>query len=263
MKWEWEHETATIWICYLFEFALFRLHNLWFGICLKQLAIVNFQVFLCFGNSVASTRFLLQDEFNIQTTQCDNCIIVLSLFLLTQNECLCESESKTNPTLGRLQGFMFCLSQVACIFSIVACLVGSDELSEASQILSCCADMVYCTYVIFRYFPSNLFNNIHAWLTLWCLILIFLQGLCVYADATQAWNGQKRWSVWISTNGRATGAADVPLWSTCASSSRIPTCSLPARSRLPTCVLPASRLSPSLNRRLHFLCQSMWCCYSV
>ncbi|KAF2573299.1 hypothetical protein F2Q70_00001320, partial [Brassica cretica] len=75
------------------------------------------EVFLCFGNSVASTRFLLQDEFNIQTTKCDNCII----------------------------GFMFCLSQVACIFSIVACLVGSDELSEASQILSCCADMVYCT----------------------------------------------------------------------------------------------------------------------
>lgn len=37
------------------------------------------QVFLCFGNSVASTRFLLQDEFNIQTTQCDNCIIVLPL----------------------------------------------------------------------------------------------------------------------------------------------------------------------------------------
>lgn len=40
-----------------------------------------FQVFLCFGNSVASTRFMLQDEFNIQTTQCDNCIIVLSLSL--------------------------------------------------------------------------------------------------------------------------------------------------------------------------------------
>jgi hypothetical protein len=32
-------------------------------------------VFCCFGNSVASTRFLLQDEFNIQTTQCDNCTI--------------------------------------------------------------------------------------------------------------------------------------------------------------------------------------------
>uniref|UniRef100_A0A452YRW4 Uncharacterized protein n=1 Tax=Aegilops tauschii subsp. strangulata TaxID=200361 RepID=A0A452YRW4_AEGTS len=35
------------------------------------------EAFLCFGSSVASTRFLLQDEFNIQTTQCDNCIIVL------------------------------------------------------------------------------------------------------------------------------------------------------------------------------------------
>ncbi|CAL5433138.1 unnamed protein product [Camellia sinensis] len=75
------------------------------------------EVFLCFGNSVASTRFLLQDEFNIQTTQCDNCII----------------------------GFMFCLQQVACIFSIVAMIVGSQEIQEASQILSCLADMVYCT----------------------------------------------------------------------------------------------------------------------
>nr|VDD61718.1 unnamed protein product [Brassica oleracea] len=43
------------------------------------------------------------------------------------------------------QGFMFCLNQIACIFSLVACIVGSDELSEASQLLSCLADMVYCT----------------------------------------------------------------------------------------------------------------------
>ncbi|XP_073026818.1 uncharacterized protein [Primulina eburnea] len=75
------------------------------------------EAFLCFGNSVASTRFLLQDEFNIQTTQCDNCII----------------------------GFMFCLQQIACIFSIVAMIVGIEELSEASQILSCLSDMVYCS----------------------------------------------------------------------------------------------------------------------
>ncbi|URD86658.1 PLAC8 family, partial [Musa troglodytarum] len=75
------------------------------------------EVFLCFGNSVASTRFLLQDEFNIQTTQCDNCII----------------------------GFMFCLQQVACIFSIVAMIVGSREIQEASQILSCMSDIVYWT----------------------------------------------------------------------------------------------------------------------
>ncbi|KAG0457068.1 hypothetical protein HPP92_021897 [Vanilla planifolia] len=75
------------------------------------------EVFCCFGNSVASTRFLLQDEFNIQTTQCDNCII----------------------------GFMFCLQQVACIFSCIAMIVGSEEIQDAAQILNCLADFVYCT----------------------------------------------------------------------------------------------------------------------
>lgn len=40
---------------------------------------------------------------------------------------------------------MFCLQQIACIFSIVAMIVGSDEIQEASQLLSCLADMVYCT----------------------------------------------------------------------------------------------------------------------
>lgn len=39
------------------------------------------QVCCCFGNSVSSTRFLLQDQFNIKTTKCDNCIIVGSLSL--------------------------------------------------------------------------------------------------------------------------------------------------------------------------------------
>ncbi|XP_076939158.1 uncharacterized protein LOC143607677 isoform X3 [Bidens hawaiensis] len=75
------------------------------------------EVFFCFGNSVASTRFMLQDEFNIQTTKCDNCII----------------------------GFMVCLQQVACIFSIIACIVGSEELNEASQLLNCLADLVFCS----------------------------------------------------------------------------------------------------------------------
>ncbi|GLJ40352.1 hypothetical protein SUGI_0829810 [Cryptomeria japonica] len=75
------------------------------------------EVFLCFGNSVASTRFLLQDEFNIQTTKCDNFII----------------------------GFMLCLQQLACIFSIIAAIVGSDEIQAASQLLNCLSDGVYCT----------------------------------------------------------------------------------------------------------------------
>lgn len=75
------------------------------------------EVFLCFGNSVASTRFLLQDEFNIQTTKCDNFIIAFMLFL----------------------------QQLACICSLIACIVGNQELSEAAQIVRCLADMVYCT----------------------------------------------------------------------------------------------------------------------
>ncbi|XP_038875430.1 uncharacterized protein LOC120067891 isoform X1 [Benincasa hispida] len=75
------------------------------------------EVFCCFANSVASTRFMLQDEFNIQTTECDNCII----------------------------GFMLCLSQLACICSIIACLLGSEELQEASDMVSCLSNLVYCT----------------------------------------------------------------------------------------------------------------------
>eukprot|EP00249_Psilotum_nudum_P010483 c22565_g2_i2 orf=1-702(-) len=75
------------------------------------------EVWCCFPNSVQSTRFMLQDEFNIQTTRCDNCII----------------------------GFMFCLQQIACIFSIIAAIVGSEEIETASQLLSCLSDGVYCT----------------------------------------------------------------------------------------------------------------------
>ncbi|CAN4108992.1 unnamed protein product [Withania somnifera] len=75
------------------------------------------EVFLCFANSVASTRFMLQDEFNLQTTKCDNCII----------------------------GFMFCLQQLACICSLIACLTGSEEIHDAAQLLNCLSDVVYCT----------------------------------------------------------------------------------------------------------------------
>ncbi|WOG85819.1 hypothetical protein DCAR_0105012 [Daucus carota subsp. sativus] len=75
------------------------------------------EVFCCFANSVVSTRFLLQDQFNIHTTECDNCII----------------------------GFMVCLQQLACICSLIAMVAGSEEISEASQLLNCISDWVYCT----------------------------------------------------------------------------------------------------------------------
>jgi hypothetical protein len=59
---------------YFVLYNYYFVHNFSFCFC----GFLHFvQVFCCFGNSVASTRFLLQDEFNIQTTQCDNCIIVL------------------------------------------------------------------------------------------------------------------------------------------------------------------------------------------
>ncbi|KAH9719466.1 plac8 family protein [Citrus sinensis] len=54
-------------------------------------------------------------------------------------------ESKCPEICLATEGFMFCLSQLACIFSLVACIVGSDELQEASQILNLLADLVYCT----------------------------------------------------------------------------------------------------------------------
>uniref|UniRef100_M8C009 Uncharacterized protein n=1 Tax=Aegilops tauschii TaxID=37682 RepID=M8C009_AEGTA len=43
------------------------------------------------------------------------------------------------------QSFMFCLQQLACICSLVACIVGNQELSEASQAISCVSDAVYWT----------------------------------------------------------------------------------------------------------------------
>ncbi|CAN4127331.1 unnamed protein product [Withania somnifera] len=69
----------------------------------------------CFGNSVSSTRFLLQDEFNIRTTKYDNCI----------------------------NAFMIVLSQLAYLCRILACLTGDEELAEAAHILTCISDMVY------------------------------------------------------------------------------------------------------------------------
>ncbi|KAM3321714.1 hypothetical protein P3S67_002865 [Capsicum chacoense] len=73
------------------------------------------EVCCCFVNSVSSTRFLLQDQFNIKTTKCDNCII----------------------------GFMIVLSQLACLCRIVACLTGDEDIAEAAHILTCISDMVY------------------------------------------------------------------------------------------------------------------------
>ncbi|KAL7238940.1 hypothetical protein ACSBR2_004936 [Camellia fascicularis] len=60
---------------------------------------------------------------------------------LHQHVSCCKMSSTYRPH----RGFMLCLQQLACIFSLVACITGIDELQEASQILSCFSDLVYCT----------------------------------------------------------------------------------------------------------------------
>ncbi|MCO5563005.1 hypothetical protein L7F22_016641 [Adiantum nelumboides] len=72
------------------------------------------EVMCCFPFSVHSTRFLLQDEFNIKTTKCDNCIIAFAIFL----------------------------RRAACIFRVFAAFV--PNLRDASRLLTHLANGVYC-----------------------------------------------------------------------------------------------------------------------
>lgn len=75
------------------------------------------EVCCCFAQSVAATRWAIQDELRLQTTQCDNCII----------------------------GTMICASYFACLCSIAACLTGSDEINQLAQVLDCVADILWCS----------------------------------------------------------------------------------------------------------------------
>eukprot|EP00775_Hariotina_reticulata_P001270 gene1270-1610_t len=75
------------------------------------------EVFFCFAQSVASTRWMIQDELRIQNTECDNCII----------------------------GTMIAMQYLACCCSIAACLSGSDEINDLAQLLDCVADVLWCS----------------------------------------------------------------------------------------------------------------------
>ena len=66
--------------CLNFRSLLLTIYHWNFLLPIFSHFINSLQVCLCFSNSVASTRFMLQDEFSIQTTKCDNCIIVLLFF---------------------------------------------------------------------------------------------------------------------------------------------------------------------------------------
>jgi len=75
------------------------------------------EVCYCFGMSVATTRWMIQDELHIQNTQCDNCII----------------------------GTMIFLQQLACVCNVIACLTSSDEIDLLADVIELLAEIVWWT----------------------------------------------------------------------------------------------------------------------
>ncbi|KAJ8450249.1 hypothetical protein Cgig2_033443 [Carnegiea gigantea] len=71
------------------------------------------EAFFCFVQSVMATRWMLQDEFNIQTTPCDNCLISL----------------------------MFVIKQLSCICSLLAIITCNDNLNNVAECLRSIADL--------------------------------------------------------------------------------------------------------------------------
>ncbi|KAK9867043.1 hypothetical protein WJX84_001298 [Apatococcus fuscideae] len=81
------------------------------------------EVFFCFPINVSTTRFMIQDQMRIQNTQCDNCLI----------------------------GTMLICNYLACLCSIFACIAslagmpGSEAVEEASQLINCIAQWLWCS----------------------------------------------------------------------------------------------------------------------
>ena len=77
------------------------------------------QVLFCFTQSVASTRWMLQDEMHISNTECDNCLI----------------------------GTMIACQYLACLCNIAACIAGIPELDAIADVIDILAQAIWCTYV--------------------------------------------------------------------------------------------------------------------
>ena len=75
------------------------------------------QVFFCFTQSVASTRWMLQDEMHISNTECDNCLI----------------------------GTMIFCQYLSCLCDIAACLSGSDEIRLLADAIDIAAQLIWCS----------------------------------------------------------------------------------------------------------------------
>eukprot|EP00793_Prasinoderma_coloniale_P005189 PRCOL_00000950-RA len=78
---------------------------------------LGLETLCCFAQSVATSRFMIQDEMLVQTTKCDNCII----------------------------GTMVALQYLACIFQIAACLLQNEDLQSFADLLNVIADATYCS----------------------------------------------------------------------------------------------------------------------
>lgn len=75
------------------------------------------EVFVCFTQSVASTRWMLQDEMHIANTKCDNCLI----------------------------GTAFFCGYLSCICNIVACLTSIPEIDFAADIIQEISQLIWCS----------------------------------------------------------------------------------------------------------------------
>eukprot|EP00892_Ulva_mutabilis_P006315 jgi/Ulvmu1/4055/UM019_0032.1 len=74
------------------------------------------EVYCCFAQSVASTRWGIQDQLHIRNTKCDNCIIQT----------------------------MIALQFLSCICNIVACLTQNSAIDQAADLVDLIADIVWC-----------------------------------------------------------------------------------------------------------------------
>lgn len=75
------------------------------------------ETWICFANSVAVTRWLLQDDLELETTACDKCIIAT----------------------------MIALQYLACIMRCVAIIVDVNGVDTAADAIDIAADVVWCT----------------------------------------------------------------------------------------------------------------------
>jgi hypothetical protein len=75
------------------------------------------EVVICFTQSVASTRWMLQDEMHIANTQCDNCLI----------------------------GTAFFCAYLSCICNIIACLTQVGEIDFLADIISEISQLIWCS----------------------------------------------------------------------------------------------------------------------